>query len=174
MASLPVAAFTSAPTSGLSVAFTDQTVGTATGWAWDFGDGGSSTLQNPTHTYAASGQYTVCLTVTNGPCSDQFCTTLSVVVGLENAFAIPGLSVFPNPYQGTTHVQFSMTESAQVRLEAFDLSGKFVAQVFEGQLNAGPQTLHFSAADYGAAAGVYMLRLHVGDQQASLRVHELR
>jgi PKD repeat protein len=36
-----------------------------TGWLWDFGDGGSSTEQNPAHTYTATGTYTVTLTVSN-------------------------------------------------------------------------------------------------------------
>ena len=37
-------------------------------WAWDFGDGNTSALQSPTHTYAAPGLYKVKLTVTNGTC----------------------------------------------------------------------------------------------------------
>ena len=36
-----------------------------TGWAWDFGDGATSTEQNPAHTYVANGKYTVKLTVTS-------------------------------------------------------------------------------------------------------------
>ncbi len=39
--------------------------GNVTGWSWDFGDGATSTLKNPTHTYAASGYYNVTLTVTS-------------------------------------------------------------------------------------------------------------
>jgi PKD repeat protein len=52
----------------LTVNFTDQTGGTSTPttWSWDFGDGGSSTLQNPFHTYSNLGSYTVSLTVTDG------------------------------------------------------------------------------------------------------------
>jgi hypothetical protein len=47
-------------------------------WFWDFGDGNTSNLQNPVHTYATEGTRTVCLTVTgvdaNGNiCSDTFC-----------------------------------------------------------------------------------------------------
>ncbi|MFZ9387879.1 MAG: PKD domain-containing protein [Chitinophagaceae bacterium] len=47
--------------------FTDLSVantGTIVSWAWDFGDGGTSTLQNPSHTYAAAGTYNVTLVVT--------------------------------------------------------------------------------------------------------------
>ena len=69
----PVAAFSGSPTSGdypLTVNFTDASTG-ATSWSWDFGDGGSSTAQNPSHTYTAEGTYTVALTVTNACGSDS-------------------------------------------------------------------------------------------------------
>ena len=48
--------------------FTDQSIGPVT-WAWDFGDGGTSTSQNPVHIFPTLGNYTVKLTVTNGSCS---------------------------------------------------------------------------------------------------------
>jgi len=47
------------------VQFTDLSTDTPQSWLWDFGDGNSSTEQNPTHVYAAEGIYTVGLTVTN-------------------------------------------------------------------------------------------------------------
>ena len=65
----PVAAFSATPTSGrlpLKVAFTDTSTGSITTWAWDFGNGSTSTLRQPTHTYTTAGTYTVKLTVT-GP-----------------------------------------------------------------------------------------------------------
>ena len=37
-------------------------------WLWDFGDGSTSTQQNPTHVYAHAGNYTVTLTVTSSDC----------------------------------------------------------------------------------------------------------
>ncbi len=46
------------------VVFTDNSIG-ADSWKWDFGDGTSSTIQNPAHDYSVSGVYTVALTVTN-------------------------------------------------------------------------------------------------------------
>ena len=53
---------------GYTVTFTDQSYdsdGTIVSWLWDFGDGQSSTAQNPVHTYAADGVYNVTLTVTD-------------------------------------------------------------------------------------------------------------
>lgn len=63
----PVPAFHADVRSGfapLNVKFNDDTKYAAS-WAWDFGDGTTSTLQNPTHTYSVVGNYTVALTATN-------------------------------------------------------------------------------------------------------------
>ena len=63
----PVAAMKADVRSGfapLTVKFTDDSK-MANSWAWDFGDGGTSTEKNPTHTFAAVGKYTVKLTATN-------------------------------------------------------------------------------------------------------------
>jgi PKD repeat protein len=62
------ARFDAYPTVGkapLEVTFTDQSEGEITSWEWDFGDGATSTEQNPTHIYTSDGIYTVTLTVTD-------------------------------------------------------------------------------------------------------------
>ena len=64
----PTAAFTGSPTSGnapLTVAFTDNSTGAPSSWSWNFGDGGSSTAQSPSHTYQSAGTYNVSLTASN-------------------------------------------------------------------------------------------------------------
>ena len=63
------AAFSPSKTSGvfpLEVDFVDRSTGNVTSWAWDFGDGSSSTEQNPTHTFADAGRYSISLTVDDG------------------------------------------------------------------------------------------------------------
>lgn len=70
----PVAAFTASPTSiteGDSVQFTDQSTNAPTEWLWDFGDGSTSTTQNPSHSYSTAGSYEVTLTVSNNAGSDS-------------------------------------------------------------------------------------------------------
>ncbi|WP_321431228.1 PKD domain-containing protein [uncultured Methanolobus sp.] len=65
---VPVANFSANITSGaipLSVNFTDLSTNTPTSWYWDFGDGSNSSLQNPIHTYASAGTYTVSLNASN-------------------------------------------------------------------------------------------------------------
>ncbi len=69
----PVADFSGSPTSGdynLNVSFNDLSTFSPTSWSWTFGDGGTSTSQNPSHTYTAAGTYTVSLTATNACGSD--------------------------------------------------------------------------------------------------------
>lgn len=63
----------------LSVDFTDNTPvqGPAT-YAWTFGDGGTSSQQNPTHVYTTPGSYTVCLTVTDACGSNTTCLPTTV------------------------------------------------------------------------------------------------
>lgn len=68
------AGFTADPVAGpapLTVAFTDTLTGNSTAWAWDFGDGGSSAEQNPTHVYIQTGNYTVSLTASGPDGSDR-------------------------------------------------------------------------------------------------------
>jgi PKD repeat protein len=69
----PFSDFTGTPITGdapLTVNFTDASTGSVDSWAWDFGDGGTSTAQNPSYTYTAAGTYTVALTVTGPGGSD--------------------------------------------------------------------------------------------------------
>jgi parallel beta-helix repeat protein len=81
----PGASFTFSPASpdtDDTIQFTDTSVdsdGTITGWAWEFGDGGTADVRNPTHSYASSGSYEVNLTVTdNTAVTDTTSTTLFV------------------------------------------------------------------------------------------------
>jgi len=101
----PVASFTSAPNSGtapLNVAFSDTSSGTITSWAWSFGDGATSALQNPSHAYAA-GTYSVSLTVT-GPGGSNTATATNLIAVTEPpvgnvltlALPVPGTAGVPN------------------------------------------------------------------------------
>lgn len=113
----PVAGFTFTSVNS-QVAFSNNSSisGTAT-YAWDFGDGNTSTIPNPVNVYAASGNYTVCLTVTDACGMDTFCTNVNVIIAdiempLENR-----VSVWPNPTRDWLNIAVEGAEgSFQVRL----------------------------------------------------------
>lgn len=66
------------PTGCLQYQFVNTSAGYKLTYHWDFGDGNTSTAQNPTHAYSTPGTYNVCLTVSNGECSDNLCTVIQV------------------------------------------------------------------------------------------------
>ena len=171
---LPAVAFSSVvDPNGLTVDFTDLTAGNNTFWQWDFGDGFLSTQQNPTHNYSQNGIYTVCLTVTNADgCLDSTCMAVNALVGMEDALP-GGFSASPNPYSGATKVSFTLDHSQEVALEVFDLLGHKVATLANEELPSGQHEYGFSAKELGQPAGVYMIRLSMGEIQGTLRVIEV-
>ena len=59
--------------------FTDLSTGNPTSWTWDFGDGTTSALQNPSHTYTTNGTYNVTLNIASTLCGDS--TSQSIIIG---------------------------------------------------------------------------------------------
>lgn len=86
----PIASFTDNPGCySAPVSFTDQSNpnggSSITSWTYTFGDGGTSNSQNPNHTYAAPGTYTVQLTIDNG-CLNTYTSTVTVSPGVTPSF----------------------------------------------------------------------------------------
>ncbi|MDQ1256041.1 MAG: hypothetical protein QG656_637, partial [Candidatus Hydrogenedentes bacterium] len=107
----PDAKFTANAFSGyapLILHFTDQSLpGTSpiASWAWDFGDGGSSTDQHPTYTYENGGNFTVRLTVTTADGQDWVAQT--VVIYPANGLPTPDFSATPLVGDMPLTVQFT-------------------------------------------------------------------
>jgi len=121
----PFADFTYIDNNNWTLDFTDQS-SAAVSWAWDFGDGGTSNLPSPSHTYTANGDYTVCLTVLNDcGISSTSCQTITVLIwGItENTQLL--LNGYPNPTTGMLFIDFT-SELNDVQLEVTDVTGKVV------------------------------------------------
>lgn len=91
----PAADFTATPLSGgapLVVNFTDTSLNEPTSWQWDFGDGATSTEQNPTHIYSSFGTFTVTLIVTNAHGSDTETKTEYITVLPSQSCEVSGLT----------------------------------------------------------------------------------
>ncbi|GAB5417812.1 MAG: hypothetical protein Crog4KO_24400 [Crocinitomicaceae bacterium] len=87
----PTTEFTADLTSasvGQTITFTDVTSGVPTSWLWNFGDGNTSTSQNPTHNYAAPGVYTVSLTATNAYGNDVETKTDYITINAGGSVAV--------------------------------------------------------------------------------------
>ena len=109
----PVADFSATPTSGaapLSVQFTDASTGTVTSRSWDFGDGGTSTEQNPSHTYSSAGTYTVSLTAT-GPLGNDTKTRTSYITASSQPVAAPTADFSATPTSGAAPLTVQFTNA---------------------------------------------------------------
>jgi PKD repeat protein len=110
----PTANFSANPTWGtasLTSQFTDEsTAGTnpIISWSWNFGDGGTSSNQNPSHSYSSPGSYTVSLTISDGELSDtktipdyiQVYEVLTVNAGDDQALEVGQTSQLNGSFSG--------------------------------------------------------------------------
>ncbi|HJV65965.1 MAG TPA: putative Ig domain-containing protein, partial [Geomonas sp.] len=103
----PLASFRATPVAGvapLAVSFIDTSDYAATSWTWNFGDGVSSTLRTPRHSYTQPGSYTVSLTAANAYGSDTVTRTGLITVAVP--LIIPATSPLPS---AVNSVPYSVT-----------------------------------------------------------------
>jgi PKD repeat protein len=101
-----VSKFGADPASGkapLDVKFTDRSIGGPTAWSWDFGDGTTANVQNPTHTFTAPGSYDVKLTVTR---DDVKATSTQVL----NVGGVPNTDFVGAPLEVNVNEQVKFTD----------------------------------------------------------------
>jgi len=136
----PIAAFSFDPSFSCdgTIQFIDNSQNLPSSWLWDFGDTETSFLQNPEHTYLASGTYDVTLTVINSVGSDMITISSAVTVDLDQtitaANCTPGVSGFCCEY-GITNFSFNdINLSSDDASEGYqDNSCQFVTEVFENE-----------------------------------------
>lgn len=157
---LPPVAFFANTTGGPTISFQNSSVN-ATDWHWDFGDGNTSSLPEPTHTYATHGTYTVCLIAENMACgSDTFCQTIMV----QDTCTGP-------PITGLDHIILCIDPTTNRQSVTFDIlandtinSNSFVVSVptstnngslYQSSTNPGLITYSPTNATPGAALAVF-------------------
>ncbi len=132
----------------------------ATSWHWNFGDGNTSVLQNPSHAYAQAGVYTVCLIATDTCGSDTSCQTLGLTSTGISSLQSPLIQVWPNPFSNWMDLVVAGTNSDVIQCKLMDLQGRTL-----WQSNAQPQNgaiqLRIDLPDL--PSGMYFLDVRVGD-----------
>ncbi|WP_197680538.1 PKD domain-containing protein [Microlunatus sagamiharensis] len=152
----PVAAFTSSCTER-ACAFDSTTSsdpdGTVSGWAWDFGDGSVSTDQNPNHTYATNGTFTVSLTVSDDLGASNK-VTHTVTVSATNAAPVAKIS--------TKVTDLSVAVDGSGSSDADGTVASYGWDYGDGKTGSGKTDSHTYAA-----AGTYTVTLTVTDDQGA-------
>jgi spore germination protein YaaH/PKD repeat protein len=125
---LPVASFTVTDTliflPGAIATFMNTSTG-ADHYFWNFGDGNTSTDQNPWHAYDTTGYYDVTLIVESDLCgTDTFIfhhIHVSLPLGTEEYSSDPTVTVYPNPFNNSTTLTYSLTTASEVEISLFDV-----------------------------------------------------
>lgn len=96
----------------------------------------------------------------------------------KNTTALPGKAElpreffvkqnYPNPFNPSTKIEFGLPERSLVRAQVFDVSGRRVASLIDGWLEAGSHNVQWDAS--GHSSGVYFLRLQANDKMVSQRL----
>lgn len=108
---IPVPVFYASATSGtapLEITFTDESTGNPASWDWSFGDGNTSTLEDPTHTYVSNGTYSVTLTETNLIGTNETTREEYIMIG----GTVPAAGFYANPTDGTAPLIVKFTDTS--------------------------------------------------------------
>src|SRR5690606_34719110 len=154
---LPTAAFNIAAANGLSVVF-NNTSTNAIGYSWNFGDGETSTVENPTHMYSSAGQYVITLTV-YGECDTVTTNNAVSVINVSNEeFESSNVVLYPNP--ATNFIVLESTNGLLdlTELELCDITGKVLRKVA-----VNDKTASFKIDIDGLKSGVYLVKYGTQD-----------
>ena len=133
----------------------------AISWSWDFGDGNSSSLSNPMHSYDSHGRYTVSLTVSDSNCT--FRSSQEIQVGFNTAIdwtADPAMVVYPNPFEDHLVIRWEHAYQGEIELSLIDVLGR---TLWEGTLEKRGSLFEQGLELDQLPSGLYELRLKAGD-----------
>jgi PKD repeat protein len=157
---LPDADFTNRA-SGRKISFMPDDTNQAS-YAWDLGDGTTSTEKKPSRLYAKDTLHIVKLTVTN----TYGCTkTTTDTVGRKTGIAEPSegnnLTVYPNPFTNEFTVSYTLTQRSDVVTTVIDMNGKELIRKTDYRLPSGVNS--FSLKGSALTPGIYLLRVTTSD-----------
>jgi PKD repeat protein len=152
------AAFSFLQTGTFQFDFTDGSFN-AVAWDWDFGDGNSSSQQNPSYVYASAGNYVVTLIATSAlGCRDTVTDTVSAIVGLSPGLTGLRFEAGPNPFSSELGLELAFPHTGQARLRILDIQGREVVQLVNGEVAVGEQRLIWRPGTE-VTAGIYFAEL---------------
>jgi len=180
----PVARFGATPIEGnvpLSVQFADSSQGNITTWFWSFGDNTFTYNQNPQHIYFWEGLFTVTLVV-SGPDGADTLTIPDMIharpfTGIQTEEALPtefALSQnYPNPFNLQTTLEYQLPKHSRVSIRVYDMNGKLVNVLQEGQQSAGTYKLDWQGTDLSGkvcTSGLYIIQFKTPEYTAEKKV----
>ncbi len=147
-----------------SFTFTDNSIN-GVYYNWDFDDGNTSNLQNPTHVFLSTGNFNVKQVVSNGCGADSLTKTILVDPSGISEKDESGLSIYPNPSNGIIYLNFDEMQMDIFDIEVLDVLGK---RIYFQQNVSGAGLLSIDLSAYGK--GLYNLRIIRNKQQSQHKI----
>ncbi|HEY8934987.1 MAG TPA: S8 family serine peptidase, partial [Cyclobacteriaceae bacterium] len=157
----PVASFTLSGNAetGSAIVFSNASSGAAS-WLWNFGDGQTSTDENPSHTFSDNGSFTVLLTATSDlGCQATATKDLSVITGLEQWLSNQDLHVYPNPAREKVKVEVTLTEAGVPEVSLMNAQGK---PLFKKQYSLTQNLFSEEISISNLSQGLYIVKVTIG------------
>jgi PKD repeat protein len=158
-----MADFTSVLGTSNTVDFTSSSVGGAT-FSWTFGDGSTSAIENPTHTYTTAGTFDVTLVVTNAAgCSDTIIKSILVTnsSSLSENDQFNNFTVFPNPSKGLFNIQMN-SNALSSKIAVMNLLGEVIVTKELVQTSNGNFESQIDLSNY--PNGIYLINMSTENQ----------
>jgi PKD repeat protein len=164
---IPIANFTYSAV-GLTVNFTNLSTN-ATTYGWTFGDATFSTLQNPSHTYAAAGTYNVHAAAYNSCGGDTTMIPVTVApVGItQNSVYADNINVFPNPSDGNIVLQISSEKNQSCYLKVMNLIGQ---EIFSQKYDATTGVNNFPVNLSNRTNGIYFVKMLMNNKTYTRKI----
>ncbi|PSR02543.1 MAG: hypothetical protein BRD50_07155, partial [Bacteroidetes bacterium SW_11_45_7] len=145
----------------------NQTSSTAS-WQWDFGDGTTSTDEEPAHSYSDTGTYTVQLIASQNGCRDTATQSVQVSpsTGLTDAQEAKDLAIQPNPTDGNIQLRLPDVKNEDVTITVYDGEGKKVHQ--KTTTKGASSSLSLDLGEL--PSGVYQVEATVNDKRYAGKV----
>jgi len=147
------------------VEFKGATYGDADEVEWDFGDSTSnSSSLSPSHQYADTGTYNVCMIVNNANLgqSDTSCSQVKVlsdnIIGIYKYNNLNmSLSNYPNPMNNSTNIIYTLPSSTNVELNVYNITGNKISTLINSEQSTGKYKVEWNGS--GLSNGLYYLQL---------------
>jgi len=151
VAAKPIALFSAAKFAGNKYVFRDTSLYFPTSRLWSFGDGTGSTLQNPpAKTYAAAGNKTICLTVSNSFGQDSICKTIEMFLSIKEAEIASSIAVFPTSGNGNLNLTIGSPVNEVLNITVLDIRGAVVSTTEKLAANTTNKSLNYTNLESGA------------------------
>jgi len=144
-----------------TVSFNNQSIG-GTQYLWSFGDGSTSTLTSPSHSYTSAGVYQVKLVVKKCALTDSITKTITITTTATDAVLSDEVVAYPIPFK--TILNIRMPVYLFQNLQVYSLTGA----TFQLPITKGNHELNIDFTT--AASGTYFIKIQIDNRTQLLRV----